>query len=41
MTHAAVVNIEQGHVEPNLMTALKLAEVLDFRFDDLRNAVIK
>ena len=40
INHACIVQIEAGRVEPNLITAFKLAEILNFHFDDLRNAVI-
>lgn len=38
--HITIMNVEMGRAEPMLITAFKLADALDFKFDDLRSSVI-
>lgn len=39
VNYVSLIQLEHGRVEPTLVTAFKIAEVLDFQFDDLRSSV--
>jgi transcriptional regulator with XRE-family HTH domain len=39
VNYVSLIDIEHGRTTPTLVTAFKLAEALDFEFDDLKDSV--